>query len=308
MPARLEARAARGAWQIDAAAHIGRPTDEDRGGFILVTSDPLAVLLPLEGSILRWVLLPAGPSVTSRADALRLLRTLSFGAAMSLRSADASLDLREFISVDPTPWLYDDEWRLFEDLAALEEWSGTKLPMPREVSAEQATEIAQAAMWTRTQRIDARIKGTVRFQAESALAAKADELRVHQEFEVEVFGARIALGRGDASIPIAAPITRRADDGGLAFEAEPRWPEVAFTMRPPERATPSGRRTGVMLESGAAPGRNASASAAWLLERGVRPPQRSLEDVMRELAGVFTEPASYAATRALHQIRPMVGG
>lgn len=309
MPIRLEARAVRGAWQIDAMGHIGRlPTAEEPSGFILVTSDPLAILLPLEGETLRWVLLPAGPSVTARADALRMLRTLAFGAAMSLSSARGNLDLRDFISVDPSPWRYEDEWRLFEDLAALEEWAGTELPMPREVSAEEATSIAQAAMWARTQRIDTRLEGTIRFQAEHEVAAEADELRVHQEFEIEVLGMRITLGVGDASIPIAGAAIRRRDDRILSFEAAPRSSEVAFTLRPPEGVNPSGRRTGVILEARGATGRDASASVEWLTERGVRPPQRSLEEVLHELDGILVEPPGHAATRALRQIRPVVGG
>jgi hypothetical protein len=123
---------------------------------VALVSDPL-VLLAVGGRAddadraVHWTLLPGGPSVTARANALSLLRALTGGGSLTFElDSDRELPPLEIPGDD---WDQENEWRLFEDLACLEEWSGITLPMPSTVSAAEATRAAQAASWTRTRQV-----------------------------------------------------------------------------------------------------------------------------------------------------------
>lgn len=149
---------------------------EDLSVGVALVADPL-VLLAVGGAqaALHWSLLPGGPSVTSRADGLRLIRGLAAGGQLSFqmepRQALPPLELGQ------GPWEDEDEWRLFEDLAVLEEWSGEAIPLPEAGSAEEATAAAQAASWARTEQIDAHITDAVRLAATADAAfEQPDEL------------------------------------------------------------------------------------------------------------------------------------
>jgi hypothetical protein len=139
-------------------------------------------------------------------------------------------------------WEDEAEWRLFEDLAVLEEWSGVTIPMPQVVSAEDATDAAQAASWARTEQIDAHIVDTISF----ALTANAalehpDELRLHQEFGIHLLGAEIRLGEGVARIALRD--LDREDTERSTYRARPARSNVSFRLRPPSSRRLPARRT-----------------------------------------------------------------
>lgn len=212
---------------------------EGHGVGVALVADPL-VLLALSGEqqALHWTLLPGGPTVTSRADGLRLIRGLAAGGQLTL----------EFEGREPLPpveldggdWRDEEEWRLFEDLAVLEEWSGATIPMPELVSAEEATVAAQAASWVRSQQIDAQITEAIPFGAVTdASLQEADELRLHQDFGVTLLGVEISLGEGVARVELAGVDQAGTDRyRGLAARSD-----VSFSLgSPPSRRLPN-RRT-----------------------------------------------------------------
>jgi hypothetical protein len=215
-------------------------TDDLRVGVALV-ADPL-VMLAVGGAhrALHWSLLPGGPSVTSRADSLRLIRGLAAGGELRFQVGDR--DPFPPLELQGGAWNDEDEWRLFEDLAALEEWSGVTIPMPRHVSAEAATIAAQAASWARSQQIDAQITDALAFGTEKDLKlGEADELRLHQDFGIDLLGADIPLGEGIARVKLRSV----APDGteGLTYRAWPAQRDISFwLMSPPNRRLPA-RRT-----------------------------------------------------------------
>lgn len=310
VPVELRAAGRRGMWSIDAMAHAGFPVSEPDPSvaFVLITSDPLALFISPSDESIHWGLLPGGPGITARADALRFLRALSFGARLSLRSHGDGLNLTDFIATTPWKWEYEDEWRLFEDLAALEEWTGRVLPMPDEISPEQANDVAQAAQWVRTQRIEARLDGPIEFTARDEVDA-ADELRIHQPFSVTAVATQLDLGTGEARVPIQPP-TRLGDvRSGVRYEAVPRDNEIAFVLTPPAGVVPSGRRTGVLMASSLEPSVHDVDFPRWLAERGGRAPTSSLAAAIAGLSGL-TGAASddpYAASRLLRAARPAIG-
>lgn len=246
---------------------------EGHGVGVALVADPL-VLLAVSGEqqALHWTLLPGGPTVTSRADGLRLIRGLAAGGQLTL----------EFEGREPLPpveldgggWYDEDEWRLFEDLAVLEEWSGVTIPIPERVSAEEATVAAQAASWVRTQRIDAQIVGAIPFSAvTSASLQEADELRLHRDFGVALLGVEVSLGEGVARVELAGVDQAGADRyRGLAARSD-----VSFSLVPPPGRRLPSRRT--QPASAPVPPSSLDRSSLHIFER---PARRRLSDVLSD--------------------------
>ena len=195
-------------------------------------ADPL-VLLAIGGPerVVHWSLLPGGPSVTARADALRFLRALATGGQLVFQmGGHPELPALE---VDGDRWEYEEEWRLFEDLATLEEWSGVTIPTPREVSAEEATTAAQAGSWVRTKQISARVTDSISFDANDVFTEEPEELRLHQDFGVELLGVEVPLGEGVARVKLARVEREAPGQDGPRYRAQPTHPDITIQLRPP---------------------------------------------------------------------------
>lgn len=218
-----------------------RAATEEQSFGVAVIADPL-VLLAVGGAerAIHWSLLPGGPSVTSRADGLRFIRGLAAGGELTFQMGGA--DRLPPLELDGGPWVDEDEWRLFEDLAVLEEWSGMTIPVPQAVSAEEATIAAQAASWARTQQIEAQITGALTFEAtEELISEKPDELRLHRAFAIDLLGMAIPLGEGVASVALADVQPQSPDR--LMYRATPVYSQIIFWLAPPLRRKLPPRRT-----------------------------------------------------------------
>lgn len=226
------------AFRLSAAGLMAAGRSETLSVGVAMLADPLVVLAV--GGGLHWRLMPGGPSVTARADALRFIRGLAAGGSLTLQLGDH--DPLPPLEFDGGPWSDEDEWRLFEDLAVLEEWSGVGIPMPAEVAASEATIAAQAASWARTQRLEATISGALTFEAAAGLAdGDPDELRVHQEFGLDLLGITLPMGEGAARIALSE--VQRETDDGTRFTAWPASPDVTFDLSPPPGRVQPARRT-----------------------------------------------------------------
>jgi hypothetical protein len=253
-------------------------SEELKVGVVLI-ADPL-ILLAIGGpqQALHWSLLPGGPSVTSRADGPRLIRSLAAGGQLTFQLGQH--EPLPPLEVDGGPWEDEDEWRLFEDLAVLEEWSGVPIPMPQVVSAEEATTVAQAASWARTQQIDAQIAGPITFTAVRDWSLDdADELRLHQEFGVEILSTQIPLGEGVALVELDG--VERLDVGALTIRASPSSSNVSFLLNPPAGRRLPARRT--QPERVFPPeGRGTTGPAGVQRRTSVRPALRQLSTVLAQ--------------------------
>ncbi len=254
----------------------GRTADQRFG--VALLADPLVLLVVGTAGqrTLHWSLLPGGPSVTARADGLRLLRGLAAGGQLTFQMGNS--DALPPLDVEGDRWDDEDEWRLFEDLAALEEWSGVTLPMPKVVPEEDATIAAQAASWARTRQLAAHISDAITFSAASDFAFEADELRLQQEFGVELLGVEVPLGQGTARVEL-----RRVDredaptQGPPAYRAWPARLELTFWLSPPQsRRLPASRTQPDHLSPpDGAPKMAAPAGVSF-----ARPAHRPFKDVM----------------------------
>lgn len=96
---------------------------------VLAVADPLVLLTWSHAGqgAARWALVPGGPSVPARADALRLVRAMRCEGELLLQAAGQP-PLPPFALGAGEQWTEDDEreWQLFEDLATLEEWAARR--------------------------------------------------------------------------------------------------------------------------------------------------------------------------------------
>ena len=167
---------------------------------VALISDPLVLLAV--GALaddadraVHWTLLPGGPSVTARADALSLLRALTSGGSLTFK-LDSDLEL-------PPLEIPGDDWDQEERVApcsrtwpAQRSWSGTTLPMPQHGAAARCHAAAEAASSTRTRQVTASISGPIAFLAAAPPAEMPDELQVHQDFGVRILDVEVPLGEG----------------------------------------------------------------------------------------------------------------
>jgi len=264
---------------------------------VLAVADPLVLLaVSRAGRVAsHWALVPGGPSVTARADALRLIRAMRADGNLVMRAGEnPELPVLELAGADTWTKADEDEWQLFEDLATLEEWSGHRIPVPRELSGEEVARVAQAAVWARTERIEASLTGPLRFTVDDGHDLWAvDELRLHQDFGVAVAGQEVPLGTGEVRIAVEVLTVDEPDAEGLiAVTARPRREEIVFVLNaPPGRRLPA-RRT---QPPAPRPGRRPAARPASALPV-VAPASRSVEAVLGALADrpVVSAPSSSA--------------
>lgn len=205
-------------------------------------ADPL-VLLAVGGtdSSVHWSLLPGGRSVTRRADALRLLWMLSSPGELEFGfDAGDPLPPLEF---DGGVWPEEQEWRLFEDLATVEEWSGIDLPMPSVVTSDEATRVAQAAGWARSQRVRSVVDGPIRFRVAEEIAVAPDELRLVQDFDVHLLDTDVAMGCGVARVALASASVVHAQREGHWMTGTARDRQITFWLDPPKGRRMPARRT-----------------------------------------------------------------
>lgn len=255
-------------------------------------ADPLVALILATGpgddeGALHWALVPGGPSVTARADALQLLRAMRSPGAFVIAAAAGQFRVGPLGVGGEVPAWDEVEWRLFEDLAALEEWTGEEIPVPDELDNDTATRVAQAATWVRTQRIRARVGGRVTFRARGvADPSTADELRVFDNQVLSLGDRTLNLGQTILRIPIRVIEAGSVEpDGTIPVVAETPPGEVELTlMQPTTRRLPP-RRTQTLAE--APPSRSADDRSPTLAELGLEPVALA-RTPLRERAGVVS--------------------
>lgn len=212
----------------------------DQRAAVAVLADPLVIVV-IGGprGALHWSLLSGGPSVTARADALSLLRALEAGGSLSFRLGSGPA-LPPLVMDPANTFDVIDEWRLFEDLATLSEWSGVEMEVPTAVSPEEATKASQAASWIRTERVPARSTGPLSFEVPVGVDLdEVNELRLHEDLGIQVLGTEVPLG----TMSIRLPVGRVERATSVRARAWPEQTDVVWTLSPPSSRVLPPRRT-----------------------------------------------------------------
>jgi len=276
-----------------------------RAGYLLAIMGPLVLLLLTDHDRpeLRWALVPDEGDVTERADALRLLRALSGGGVLQvqdLTSGELSISTGG-VQMSGFEWTRETEWRLFEALATVVEWSGIEIAQPKEVTAEQATQLAQAAHWIGTERIDARLTGPLSFRGDADQVEGIDELRMEQSFGVHLLGRDISLGTGGGRVRLRqVEVGPTGKDGLAPVKAWAKDDRVVFALRPP----PGRRQPPLRTQSLAKPPDISAADVQEALkELGAAPAKQDMRSALATIGRQAVKTDEPSATELLHRLR-----
>lgn len=307
VPIRLWTTSQRGRSVLDAIGVPGlasRSSTQPRFAFLSIVAAPLALLIPLDSAPrLRWALAPSDGDVTSRADALRFLRALSGEAKLAIEDLGGGpYGTVEPLRLNDQEWDLEPEWRLFEDLAAIVEWSGARLPPPKSLSALEATQVAQVARWIRVQRIDAQLTAPIRLAArleDLPQSADGQVVTVEHRFRSRIIDRDFGLGVGRAQVPIEhfEAVDTAASP---ALHAYPLSAEVQFFLEPPPSRLLPARRT----QGGPGAPKYGARPSFFPKSSDVEPARVSLRTALAEIErGKVDLRDPRPATRALEYLR-----
>ena len=208
-----------------------------------------------EDAGIHWKLQPGGSSVTARAEALRLIHSLSGEGQIRLQLGPPAPELPGSIYKDRQP-LADDlelERSILEALATLEEWTGRTLPLPESFNADQIEMLLTASRAAQTQRLHVRIRELTVRQPAAAEPFRPGGVDVVQQFSLSVGNAELDMGTGRARLGLhevsrrelnaaEAEVVLEVDDGDATFvlSAPPTRRLPARRTQLPEPAEPEG--------------------------------------------------------------------
>lgn len=163
----------------------------------------LAIGVTTEHLIVRWWLEPGGDDATLRTDALDLLVALHQAGWLTVTDIPSGrrVGRTRIEPSEPLDLELRDAHQFLERVAILEEWSGRRIPVPEQVDAEQATEIARAEAIVLARQIPLRVGRELSVTVPSATSPHFDELWLPRSFAVTVLGVEVPLG--DATLSVA---------------------------------------------------------------------------------------------------------
>jgi len=197
---------------------------------------------------IRWWLEPGGDDATWRTDALDFLEALHKPGLLAARDAASLQELFR------APLLggesFDSELAnardFLQQVAVLEEWSGSKIPVPEEVSAERATDIARASAIVHARQVPLVIGEELTVTLANATIESFDELRLPRQFSAEILGVDVSLGETILSVAVDPVAVDVLDEGVTRVrcrlaDSQPR--ETQVHLYPPSTRHRLVRRT-----------------------------------------------------------------
>ena len=208
----------------------------------------LAIGTTPDWHIMRWWLEPGGSDATLRADALAFLE--SFHQSGDLEIVDESGDRVTALRLPGAP--FDPELKeargFVTEVAALEEWSGVKIPLPDEAGADEVAEVARAAAIVRARvvplTLPERLELTVRTQAPGFTSV--DTVAIPREIRAQPLGVDIPLGIAEVLAAVEVAGVTERDDGFVTLSCRPTPTQprsVTAHLSPPPSRSRQVRRT-----------------------------------------------------------------
>jgi hypothetical protein len=196
---------------------------------------------------LRWWLEPGGDDATLRTDALDFLAGLHRGGVLSAIDAPTGTKVLA-LPLEEQPFDEDLEHarHFLEQVATLEEWSGSRIPLPDEVNAEEATAIARAVAIVHARQIPLALGEELTLTIRATEPVELDEVRLPRELVETVLGARVPLGTATIAASVVAEDWQRVGDDALRVRcrlADDQPRQVLVHLYPPRSRTRYLRRT-----------------------------------------------------------------
>jgi hypothetical protein len=168
--------------------------------------------------IVRWWLEPGGDDAALRADGLAFLQALHRPGELELvdDQGDRIAALRLPVAQDFDPELAS-ALPFIVEVAALEEWTGTKLPLPLEVPALQARDVQEAAAIVRARIVPMTVGDEL---VVTVLPARdspvdVDTVVVPHEVSATLLGVNVKLGTAELAVAVEVIDQEPAEDGLL---------------------------------------------------------------------------------------------
>jgi hypothetical protein len=209
----------------------------------------LAIGTTADWHIVRWWLEPGGSDATLRADGMTFLEAMHKESTLELVDETgqrmAALEL-------PSQGMFDPELieasRLVNEVASLEEWSGTKIPLPIEADPEEVADVVRAAAIVRARLVPLTLGDEIELTVRPTGGDLdgIDTVVLRREIWARPLGCDIALGTAEfvANVEVVANTT--LEDGLVRLScrlaaAQPR--SVGAHLSPPASRSRLVRRT-----------------------------------------------------------------
>jgi len=209
----------------------------------------LAIGTTPDWHVVRWWLEPGGEDATLRADGLRFLRALHEPGELEFvdeQGARIAALRTEGAPFDPA---LENARAFVEEVAALEEWTGTKLPLPLHVEAEGVAEVARAAAIVRARVVPLALGDeltlTVRPDGDQPLD-EVDTIVIPREIHAEPLGIDVLLGDAEVIATVEVLTSEPAGDGLVRLHCRLRDDQprsIAAHLTPPPGRSRTVRRT-----------------------------------------------------------------
>jgi hypothetical protein len=167
------------------------------------------------------------------------------------------------------------EYSIFEALATLEEWSGSALPMPDVLGADQLEVLLTAGRAAQTQRLHVNVRNLTIRQPVGAEPVQPGGFNVTQQFSLSVGQLELEMGVGHTRLRLREVDHRAVDAAEKEVVLAVDEPDATFVLSaPPSRRLPP-RRT--QLPEPVSPQQDGETAELLLRELGVRASEAKLE-------------------------------
>jgi hypothetical protein len=185
-----------------------------------------------EGTI-NWHLEPGGQDAASRAAVLDLLIGMSGSGTLVLWDHEDSALLRLRLLGVPLDESITAERQFLEDILVVEAWSGQRLSLPDALDDRSSLALAELVHWIRNREMRVRFTSPITALADEPIP-EADELRLHEDFEFQLFGVWVRVGRLNYRVRVRGlPTKREGKRWRVEFQPQDDW--LAATITPPWR-------------------------------------------------------------------------
>jgi hypothetical protein len=182
-----------------------------------------------------WHLEAGGHDATSRAAVLDLLIAMSGSGSLVLWSEGRDALMRVDLAASPLDESIFAEREFLTDVLIVEAWSGQRLSLPEVPDDRSARALAEMLHWIRTREMRVRFTSAITGFATEPTAV-ADELRLKEDFEYQLFGVWVRLGRLNYRVPVKVrSVERDGNRWRIDFEPQVEW--LTAKISPPRRAS-----------------------------------------------------------------------
>ena len=199
--------------------------------------------------IIRWWLEPGGDDAALRANSLSFLHALHRPGELEMVSEDGGriAALRQSTHEGFDPELAEALPFVLE-VAGLEEWTGTRLPLPLYADAAEVRDVVEAAGIVRSRVVPLNVgrELTVTARPITEEPMGIDTLVVPHEIKARLLGVEVLLGTADLTLAVELIEAERLADGLVALRcrlAPGQSRSVSAHLYPPPTRSPRRRRS-----------------------------------------------------------------